>query len=123
MAPEMAHDKTPAGHGRPGRKTGRSLVETVRASLPMLRFWEADDRFSVFALIAANVLPIVGVLLWGWDAGALVFLYWTENVVIGFYNILKMAIARGRDPDGTPKWFIIRYPSSRTRSVAASTRR
>lgn len=41
-------------------------------------------------LIATNLLPLAGVLLWGWKAFDILFLYWAENVVIGIFNVLKM---------------------------------
>ncbi|MCI5108185.1 MAG: DUF6498-containing protein [Pseudomonadales bacterium] len=46
---------------------------------------------SSLALIAANLLPLFGVLLLGWDIGELMLLFWAESAVIGFYNLLKMA--------------------------------
>ena len=49
---------------------------------------------SVAALIAVNIVPIVGVWFWGWEVVTLVFLYWAENLVLGFYNILKLACSR-----------------------------
>ena len=53
---------------------------------------------SVLALIVANIVPLAGVLFLGWDAGFIVLLYWTENVVIGSYNILKMAFVTVESP-------------------------
>jgi len=47
----------------------------------------------VISLIAANAIPVWGVLFLGWDAFYIVLLYWTENLVIGFYNVLKMVFA------------------------------
>jgi hypothetical protein len=47
----------------------------------------------VVALLAANAIPLWGVLFLGWDAFYIVLLYWTENIVVGFYNALKMALA------------------------------
>lgn len=47
--------------------------------------------FSVIVLIIANLVPLAGVLLFRWDAAVIVLLYWSENVIIGIYNILKMA--------------------------------
>lgn len=41
-------------------------------------------------LILSNLVPILGVLLGGWDAASIVLIYWAENLVIGAYNILKM---------------------------------
>ncbi|MHC5077279.1 MAG: DUF6498-containing protein, partial [Planctomycetota bacterium] len=48
----------------------------------------------VAALIIANVIPIWGVLYFGWDAFYIVLLYWAENLAVGFYNVLKMALVR-----------------------------
>lgn len=43
------------------------------------------------ALVAANVVPVWGVLSLGWDAFYIVLFYWAENVAVGFYTILKIA--------------------------------
>ncbi len=45
---------------------------------------------SPIFLIAANLLPLVGVLAWGWDVTSVVIFYWTENLIVGFYNLLKI---------------------------------
>ena len=50
----------------------------------------SDYKTSAYVLIAANALPLFGVLFLGWDTFAIVALYWTENVVIGAINVLKM---------------------------------
>ena len=50
------------------------------------------------ALLAANALPLFGVLFLHWDAFYIVLLYWAENVVIGFYNVLKMVFAAAPHP-------------------------
>jgi hypothetical protein len=42
------------------------------------------QRWSVWALIAANLVPLGGVLFAGWSAFEVVFLYWLENLIIGF---------------------------------------
>jgi len=52
----------------------------------------------VIALLAANAVPLFGVLFLGWDAFYVVLLYWAENVVIGFYNVLKMVFAAASHP-------------------------
>lgn len=66
-------------------------------SAPPSRSWD----LSVVALLAANAIPVVGVLFWGWDAGRIVFLYWFENVVVGAVNVLKIIGAEGSDPPPT----------------------
>ncbi len=61
-------------------------------------FYGYMSKLPLIALLATNALPLVGVLFFGWDAFLLVLLYWAENVVIGFYNILKMAFAKVDHP-------------------------
>ncbi len=53
---------------------------------------------SLVALVVANVIPIYGVVVFGWDAFSIILLYWAENIVIGFYNILKIAFAKAEHP-------------------------
>jgi len=53
------------------------------------------ERFATAALVVANLAPLVGVLGFGWDTGAIVLLYWCENIVAGFYTGLRMATADG----------------------------
>ena len=56
--------------------------------------WPADGRWwtrsSVLALSAANLVPIAGVALLGWDVRSILLIYWCESAVIGLYNALKM---------------------------------
>lgn len=47
---------------------------------------------SVIVLIAANLIPLAGVMFWGWDLYGLMLLYWLETGIIGFWTILHMAI-------------------------------
>lgn len=49
---------------------------------------------SAWALIAANCMPLFGVLFFGWNTFSIVFLYWLENVIIGGVNVLKMITCR-----------------------------
>ena len=59
--------------------------------------WKQLDT-SLAALLAANAVLLVGVLFLGWDARFIIVVYWTENVVIGFYSILKIALCRVDEP-------------------------
>jgi len=45
---------------------------------------------SIFALIAANLVPLFGVLFYDWDAGLVLGLFWIENLIIGGFNLGKM---------------------------------
>ncbi len=59
---------------------------------------EQVSNIPLIALVIANLLPIYGVIFFGWDAFSIVLLYWAENLIIGFYNILKMAVAFAVNP-------------------------
>lgn len=48
---------------------------------------------SAAVLLAANVVPLVGVVAFHWTVLSVLLLYWFENVVIGAINVLKMAFA------------------------------
>jgi hypothetical protein len=47
---------------------------------------------SALMLIAANLVPVAGVLIFGWDLGNIMLLYWAESGVIAFYTAIKIAI-------------------------------
>ncbi len=53
----------------------------------------ATQRLSLTALslLAANLIPLLGVMFAGWSLFELVVLYWLENLVIGAINVLRMA--------------------------------
>ena len=48
------------------------------------------DRFPVVtvALIVANAIPLVGALFLGWNVWMILVVYWLENGVVGFVNVL-----------------------------------
>jgi hypothetical protein len=49
---------------------------------------------SAAALLIANLVPLVGVVAFEWKVFPLVFVFWSENVVVGLFNVLKMITAR-----------------------------
>jgi hypothetical protein len=49
---------------------------------------------SIQALTVANLVPLFGVVFLGWDAAAIVLLYWIENLIIGFINVLRMILVK-----------------------------
>ena len=46
---------------------------------------------SSLVLLAVNLVPLVGVLRWGWDAFLLLMLYWMESAIIAFWTIARIA--------------------------------
>jgi hypothetical protein len=65
----------------------------------MLRpFLQASSPVAIITLLFNNLVPLLGVLYWGWDLYSVILIYWLENGVIGFYNVLKMVMAQGKAP-------------------------
>lgn len=44
------------------------------------------------ALVVANLVPVLGVLVLGWDLGNILLLFWAESGVIALYTVVKIAI-------------------------------
>jgi len=74
------------------------------------------QSLSAISLIGVNLIPLAGVLFFGWDVASIMLLYWSENVVIGLFNVLRMIKAEGKSGKsgsqgkaGTVFFFIIHY--------------
>ena len=61
-----------------------SLTERAQAAL---------QRPDLIWVLASNLIPVIGVTLYGWAALPLLVFYWIENVVIGGFNILKILVS------------------------------
>jgi len=72
------------------------FIDAVVARLPAQA--PVEKPVSAWVLVAANVIPLLGVLFWGWDAFALIALFWMENVIVGVFCILRMLCLDPRDP-------------------------
>lgn len=46
--------------------------------------------WSLATLIAANLIPLIGVLFYAWDEAIVLALFWIENLIIGAFNLLKI---------------------------------
>jgi hypothetical protein len=64
---------------------------------------------SVWALIAANIYPVIGVIFLHWQTFPLLLFFWTENMVIGFYTVLKMLTASSENAKPAAKVFMIPF--------------
>ena len=51
--------------------------------------------YSTLSLIFVNLIPLYGVLTYGWNIHTLMILYWMENVIIGVFTVIKMLKAEG----------------------------
>ncbi len=57
-------------------------------------------RFSLAMLVLANLLPLAGVLFFGWSVFQVMALFWLENVIVGAWNLLRMATQMLRGQPG-----------------------
>ena len=48
------------------------------------------------ALIAANLVPVIGMLWPGWALADLILLYWAESAIVGFYAVFKIVVVGRR---------------------------
>jgi hypothetical protein len=92
----------------PGEPEWR-MLEAVRARLPSGVSREVPEPAtpsawyspSALALIAANLLPLWAIVVWGWPVFPLLVLFWMENVAIGLTSALRMLLA---DPGDIALW-------------------
>ena len=50
---------------------------------------------SVILLTWVNLIPVIGILFWGWNIQAVLVLYWFESIMIGLLNIPKILMCGG----------------------------
>lgn len=87
----------------PGITLAESRQQGVAAEQSPTRLVEANTRgkvrhledsgsqaTSTRILVLANLIPLLGVLLAGWDIGDIMLLFWAESAIIGVFNLLKM---------------------------------
>ncbi len=69
----------------------------------------APRRFlypSTWLVLIADLLPVAGILFWGWDGFVLLMLYWMETAVIAFWALARILTLPG-DPREPPQNFIL----------------
>jgi hypothetical protein len=62
---------------------------------------------AVASLVLANLVPLAGVVWFGWSVRTVLIVYWLENGVVGAFNVLKMLHAEGQDrpsPRSSSRW-------------------
>ena len=64
---------------------------------------------SAMALIAANLVPLLGVLVLDWDLFTIMFLFWLENAVVGLYNALKLLCFFTSESFSLMLFFVVHY--------------
>lgn len=64
--------------------------------------FDRSKTWPLALVIGLNLIPVIGVLFWGWSAFALIVLYWLENVVVGVRTLASM-VANAAVAGG-PSW-------------------
>jgi len=62
-------------------------LDSVKKELP---------RLPLIALVLVNMIPVVGVLYFEWDAFVIVALYWAESIIIALHVVLRTIFAPAR---------------------------
>jgi len=85
------------GHWEPGKaaefarelmqpEDGKSKPEIAQ---PHAVNWSSPSNLF---LIVANLVPVFGAALLGWNLGDVMVLYWCESAIIGFFNLCKLVV-------------------------------
>jgi len=64
----------------------------------------AANLCTLAAIVIGNLVPAVGVVGFDWDVGAVLSLFWLENLIVGFFTVWKMRLALGDAGEFTPRW-------------------
>src|SRR5206468_7797702 len=73
-------------------RIARAIINGVIARAVRLA-QTASPTTSLVLLVAFNLVPLIGVLAWGWNVATLLVLYWVENGIVGILNVPKMLLA------------------------------
>jgi hypothetical protein len=72
-------------------------------------------RNPLLTIIMVNMIPVIGIMFLGWRIGHVVVLFWLESMMIGFFNLLRILFAQGRNGTeptkkfGTALFFLVHY--------------
>jgi len=72
------------------RRLAEILVVLLAGLLPAL-FAHRGERKGAYAFILlSNLVPVLGVLFFGWSVFAILMLYWFESLAVGLFNLASM---------------------------------
>jgi hypothetical protein len=84
----------------------RIRIMKLLQPLKQTAVWTAP---SVVILVLANLVPLAGVMFFGWAVFPIMLLFWLENVIVGALNALKMLLAGGPAPLQAIKLFLVPF--------------
>ncbi|HPS58556.1 MAG TPA: DUF6498-containing protein [Spirochaetota bacterium] len=75
----------------------KRLLEIIfvffRDLVPFIRPSNRKGFTSLILLVAANSLPVIGVIFFNWHPIVLLIIYWAESAIIGIFNLVMMFIS------------------------------
>jgi hypothetical protein len=75
-----------------------SLLLSLAGNLiPYIRISDRKIIPGLILIITANSIPVIGVIFLKWNPYFILFIYWGESLIIGFFNILRMLISGSID--------------------------
>ncbi len=63
------------------------LFRALVVVFPFLAATAVQPRITGIALVVGNLLPLLGALFFGWSFSEILWLYWLESAIIGFFTI------------------------------------
>ena len=76
------------------------MSESKATTEDLYQWVQKTDTPSLIGLVIANIIPLILTFFFSWDVGGIVILYWWENVIIGFYSVLRILGAQGQGDGG-----------------------
>jgi len=59
-----------------------------------------SNPIAIVLLVAANLIPLIGVLFLHWDVRTILVMYWLENGIVGVLNVVRILAAQRPDQSG-----------------------
>ena len=69
------------------------LLVFFRDLIPFIRPSNRGGFTAFVILVAANSIPVIGVIFFNWHPIVLLIIYWAESAIIGFFNLVMMFIS------------------------------
>lgn len=63
----------------------------------------------IIALMAANLVPLLGVFAFGWTVNSILVVYWVESVIIGILNIPRIFATTGEGKLRVSLFFTVHF--------------
>jgi len=96
LIPKHDRPKTRRENRTAGFVSGSSteeLLEGLRLDVEVETNWSLFKTYIMpfLLMVLSHTPPVLGAMFWDWDISTILLLYWMENVLIGFFTMLKIS--------------------------------